>query len=118
MRGMSKGIDCLWLRFSEFITLYAFCRLALADGVANLKSYSWKSTASSSHSATRQSVEAQLDEEMQQTKDFVQQLLQSNKQIQQGYQAIQYTMMQVIISTFTICQISIVSKTDELMINK
>jgi hypothetical protein len=40
MGGMSKGIGCIWLRFSEFITIYAFCRLALGDGVANLESYS------------------------------------------------------------------------------
>jgi hypothetical protein len=33
-------------------------------------------------------------------------LLQSNQQMQQGYQAMQYMMKQVIISTSTICQIS------------
>jgi hypothetical protein len=40
MGGMSKSIDCPRLRFSEFVTVYAFYRLALGDGVANLKSYS------------------------------------------------------------------------------
>jgi hypothetical protein len=40
MGGMSKYIDCLQLRFSEFIIVYAFCRLALGDGEANLESYS------------------------------------------------------------------------------
>jgi hypothetical protein len=40
MGGMSKGIDCLRLRFSEFIIVYTFCRLALGYGVVNLESYS------------------------------------------------------------------------------
>jgi hypothetical protein len=72
MRGMSKGIDYLLLRFSEFITLYAFCRLAFGDGVANLESYSQKSIANSSQRVTRESVESQLGEELRQTKDLVQ----------------------------------------------
>jgi hypothetical protein len=37
---MSKGIDYLQLRFSPFVIVYAFCKLTLGDGVANLKSYS------------------------------------------------------------------------------
>jgi hypothetical protein len=58
MGGISKGINCLQLRFSEFITVYAFCRLALGDGVANIESYSRKSTTSSPRSATHQSDDA------------------------------------------------------------
>jgi hypothetical protein len=46
MGGMSKGINYLQLRFSEFITVYSFCKLALGDGMVNLESYSQKSTAS------------------------------------------------------------------------
>jgi hypothetical protein len=72
MGGMSKGIDCLWLSFSEFITVYAFCTLTLGDGVANVESYSQKSTANSSCSVTCQSVKAQLGEELWQTKDLMQ----------------------------------------------
>jgi hypothetical protein len=40
MGGMSKGMDWLQLRFTEFITVYAFCIVALGDGVVNLESYS------------------------------------------------------------------------------
>jgi hypothetical protein len=53
MGGMLKGIDCLQLRFSEFVTIYAFCILSLDDGVAILESYRQKSTAGYSHSVTR-----------------------------------------------------------------
>jgi hypothetical protein len=87
MGDMSKGIDCPRLRFSELVIVYAFCRLALGDRMVNLKSYSLKSTTSSSHSVTHQSTEVELGEELRQTKDLVQQLLQSNQQMQQGYQA-------------------------------
>jgi hypothetical protein len=80
MGDMSKGIICLRLRFSEFVTVYTFCRLVLGDGTMNLESYSQKSTANSSCSTTHQSVtEAELDEELRQTKELVQQLLQSNQ---------------------------------------
>jgi hypothetical protein len=37
MRGMSKGIDCLLLRFSEFITLYVFADLLWVTGWQILK---------------------------------------------------------------------------------
>jgi hypothetical protein len=80
--GLSKGMNYLQLRFSEFITIYAFCRLALGDGVANFESCSRKSTTNSSHSVTRQGADAELGEELRQTKDLVQQLLQSNQQMQ------------------------------------
>jgi hypothetical protein len=118
MGGMSKGIDYLWLRFSEFVTFYTFCRLALNEGVANLESYSWKSIVSSSHCMTRQSVEAELGEELRQTKDLVQQLLQSNQKMQQEYQAMQYMMTKLIISTSAICQRLIFIETEELIINE
>jgi hypothetical protein len=63
-RGMSKGINCLRLRFSEFVTVYA-----LGDGMMNLESYSRKSTARSSRSMTHQSTaKAELGEELRQTK--------------------------------------------------
>jgi hypothetical protein len=68
MGGMSKGINYLRLRFNEFVTVYAFCRLALGDGAANLESYSQKSTASSSHNMTHQSAKVELGEELRQTK--------------------------------------------------
>jgi hypothetical protein len=65
MGGISKGINCLWLRFSEFIIVYAFCKLSLGGGTTNLESYSWRSTASSSCSTTHQSAaEAELGEEL------------------------------------------------------
>jgi hypothetical protein len=73
MEGMSKGINCTRLRFSEFVTVYAFCRLALGDGTMNLESYSHKSTAISSRSMTHQSVaEAKLGEELRQMKQLEQ----------------------------------------------
>jgi hypothetical protein len=51
----------------------AFYRLALGDGTTNLESYSWKSTASSSHNTTHQSAtEVELGEELRQTKELVQ----------------------------------------------
>jgi hypothetical protein len=119
MGGMSIGINCLQLRFSEFMTVYAFCRLALDDGTTNLESYSQKSTLSSSWSMTHQSFsKTELGEELRQMKEPVQQLLQSNQQMQHGYEAMQYTIMQVIISTSAICQISIFIKTEDLMINE
>jgi hypothetical protein len=65
MGGMSKGINCLRLRFSEFIIVYAFCILALGDRTPNLDSYNRKSTASSSHNrVTQQSDEAELSEKL------------------------------------------------------
>jgi hypothetical protein len=80
MGGMSKDINCLQLRFSEFITFYAFCRLVLGERTTNLESYSRKFTISSSRITTRQSAtEAKLCEELRQTKELVQQLLQSNQ---------------------------------------
>jgi hypothetical protein len=91
----------------------------LGDGTTNLESYSWKSTASSSHNTTHQSAtEVELGEELRQTKELVQQLLQSNQQMHHRYQAMQYTMMQVIISTSAICQIPIFIETEDLMINE
>jgi hypothetical protein len=60
----------------------------------------------------------ELGEELRQMKELVQQLLQSNQQMQHGYEAMQYTIMQVIISTSAICQISIFIKTEDLMINE
>jgi hypothetical protein len=120
-RGLSHGrfVKRYWLssvKNYQFIIVYAFSRLALGDGVTNFGSYSWKSTATSSSSVTHQSVEAQLGKELRQTKDLVQQLLQNNQQMQQGYQAMQYTMMQVIILRFTICQIPIFVRSEELII--
>jgi hypothetical protein len=88
------SINYLRLRFSEFVTVYTFCRLALGDGTMNLESYSRKSTASSSHITTHQSAaKVELDEELRQTKELVQQLLQSNQQMQNRYKTLQYTMM-------------------------
>jgi hypothetical protein len=55
MRGMSKGINCLRLRFSEFIIVYAFSRLSVGDRTMNLEIYSQKSIASSSRSTTQES---------------------------------------------------------------
>jgi hypothetical protein len=77
------------------LTLYAFCRIALGDGVSDVSSYSRKCNVTSS-SVRSQSSEAQMGEELRQTKELVQQLLQSNH-------AMQYTMMQVIISTSIVC---------------
>jgi hypothetical protein len=37
MGGMSKGIDCLQLRFSEFLTVYDFAYLLWATGWPILK---------------------------------------------------------------------------------
>jgi hypothetical protein len=79
----------------QVLTLYAFCRLAFGDGVLDVSSYSRKSNVTSS-SAGSQSSQAQMGEEMRQTKELVHQLLQSNH-------AMQYTMMQVIISTSVVC---------------
>jgi hypothetical protein len=80
MGGMSKAINCLRLRFSEFIIVYAFYKLALGDGMANLDNYCQKSTTSSSRNReTHQSTEAELGEELRHTKELVQQLLQSNQ---------------------------------------
>jgi hypothetical protein len=108
MGGMSKDINCLRLRFSEFVTVYAFYRLALRNGTTNLESYSQKSTAISSCSMTHQSsVEAELGEELRQTKELAQHLLQSNQQMQHGYESMQYKITQVIISTSSVCQIPI-----------
>jgi hypothetical protein len=117
--GMSKGINCLQLRFSEFVTVITFCRLALGDGMLNLGSYNQKSTASSSRSTTHQSTaEAELGEELRRMKELVQQLQQSNQQMQHEYETMQYTMMQVIISTSAICQILIIVETEDLVINE
>jgi hypothetical protein len=119
MGGMSKGINCLQLRFSEFVTVITFCRLALGDGMLNLGSYNQKSTASSSRSTTHQSAaEAELGEELRRMKELVQQLLQSNQQMQHEYETMQYTMMQAIISTSAICQILIIVETEDLVINE
>jgi hypothetical protein len=86
MRGMLKRINYLRLRFSEFISVYAFCRLDLGDRTSNLESYSQKSTSSSSRSMTHQSIiEAEMGKELRHTKELVQQLLQSNQQMQHGY---------------------------------
>jgi hypothetical protein len=65
MGGMSKGINYLQLRFSEFVKVYTFCGLSFGDGTANLESYNRKSTASSSRNTTHQSaVGAKLGEEL------------------------------------------------------
>jgi hypothetical protein len=79
----------------QVLTLYAFCRLALGNGVSDVSSYSQKSNVTFS-SAGSQSSQAQMGEELRQTKELVQQLLQSNH-------AMQYTMMQVIILTSVVC---------------
>jgi hypothetical protein len=119
MGGMSKGINCLRLRFTEFVIVYAFCILALGDGMVNLDSYSRKSTASSSRSRmTRQSSKDELGEELCQTKELVQQLLQNNQRMQHMYGVMQYTIMQVIISTSIIFHIPIFAEIEELMINE
>jgi hypothetical protein len=87
--------------------------------MTNLESYSGNSTASSSHNTTRQSiVEVELGEELWQTKELVQHLLQNNQQMQHGYHGMQYMMMQVIILTSVICQILIFIETEDLMINE
>jgi hypothetical protein len=118
MGGMSKGVNCLRLRFSKFATVYAFCRHALGDGTMNLESYSRKSTAYSSRCTTHQSaMKAELGEVLRQMKEVVQHLLQGNQQMQHGYEAMKYTKMQVIIST-SICQIPIIIKTEDLVINE
>jgi hypothetical protein len=79
----------------QVLTLYAFCRLALGDGVSDVSSYSRKFNVTSS-SAGSQSSQAQMGEELRQTKELVQQLLQSNH-------VMQHMMMQVIISTSVVC---------------
>jgi hypothetical protein len=79
----------------QVLTFYTFCRLALGDGVSDISSYSLKSNVTSSNTGS-QSSQAQMCEELRQTKELVQQLLQSNH-------AMQYTMMQVIISTCVVC---------------
>jgi hypothetical protein len=61
----------------QVLTLYAFCRLDLGDGASDVLSYSQKSNVTSS-SAGSQSSQAQMGKELQQTKELVQQLLQSN----------------------------------------
>jgi hypothetical protein len=87
--------------------------------MANPKNYSQKSTVSSSRSTTRQSIaEAELGEELRHMKELVQQLVQSNQQMQHGYHAMQYMMIQVIISTSAICRIPIFIKTEDLMIHE
>jgi hypothetical protein len=118
MEGISKGINCLRLRFSKFITIYTFCRLALGDGTTNLESWSWKPTASSSHNTSHQRAAKAELEELQQMKELVQQLLQSNEQMWHMYEAMLYMMRQVIISTSTICQIPVVIETEDLVINE
>jgi hypothetical protein len=73
MGGMTKGINCLRLRFSDFVTIYAFYILALGGITLNLETYSRKSTANSSCSMIHQSaIEAELGEELRQTKELVQ----------------------------------------------
>jgi hypothetical protein len=47
----------------QVLTLYAFCRLALGDGVSDVSSYSRKSNVTSS-SAGSQSSQAQMGEEL------------------------------------------------------
>jgi hypothetical protein len=84
-----------WVTNYQVLTLYAFCRLALGDGVSDVSSYSLKSNVTSS-SVESQRSQVQMGEELQQTKVLVQQLLQSNH-------AMQYTMMQVIILTSVVC---------------
>jgi arginine decarboxylase-like protein len=54
---------------------------------------------------------------VRQMKELVQHLLQSNQQMQHGYEAMKYMKMQVIIST-SICQIPIIIKTEDLVINE
>jgi hypothetical protein len=61
----------------QVLTLYAFCRLALGDGVSDVSSYSRKSNVTSS-SVRSQTFQAQMGKELRQTKELVQQLLQSN----------------------------------------
>jgi hypothetical protein len=79
----------------QVLTLYAFSRLSLGDGVSGVLSYSRKSNVTSC-SAGSQSSQAQMGEELRQAKDLVQQLLKNNH-------VVQYTMMQVIISTSVVC---------------
>jgi hypothetical protein len=79
----------------QVLTLYTFYRLALRDGVSDVSSYSQKSNVTSS-SVGSQSSQAQMGEELRQTEELVQQLLQSNH-------AMQYMMIQVIISTSVVC---------------
>jgi hypothetical protein len=87
--------------------------------MVNLDSYSRKSTASSSRSRmTRQSSKDELGEELRQTKELVQQLLQNNQHMQHMYEVMQYTIMQVIISTSIIFHIPIFAEIEELMINE
>jgi hypothetical protein len=69
MKKHSPDIDPRLVPFD----MDAFYRLALGDGTTNLESYSWKSTASSSHNTTHQSAtEVELGEELRQTKELVQ----------------------------------------------
>jgi hypothetical protein len=63
--------------------MLAFCRLALGDGVSDVLSYSQKSNVTSS-SAGSQSSQAQMSEELWQTKELVQQLPQSNHAVVVG----------------------------------
>jgi hypothetical protein len=53
----------------QVLTLYAFCRLALGDGVSNVSSYSRKSNVTSS--VVSQSFQAQMGKELRQTKELV-----------------------------------------------
>jgi hypothetical protein len=53
----------------QVLTLYAFCRLALGDGVSDVSSYSQKSNVTSSVGS--QSSQAQMGKELQQTKELV-----------------------------------------------
>jgi hypothetical protein len=78
----------------QVLTLYTFCRLALGDGVSDISSYSEKPNVTSSVGS--QIFQAQMGKELRHTKELVQQLLQSNH-------AMQYMMMQVIISTSVVC---------------
>jgi hypothetical protein len=68
----------------QVLTLYAFCSLAFGDRVSDVSSYSQKSNVTSSDGS--QSSQAQMDKELRQTKELVQQLLQSSH-------AMQYTIM-------------------------
>jgi hypothetical protein len=78
----------------QVLTLYAFRRLALGDRWSDVSSYSRKSNVTSI--VRSQSSQAGMAEELRQTKDLIQQLLQRNY-------AMEYTMMQVIISTSVVC---------------
>jgi hypothetical protein len=78
----------------QVLTLYVFCRLALGDGVLDVSSYS-RNYNVTSYCAGPESSQAEMAEELRQTKELRQQLLQRNH-------VVEYTMMQVIISTFVV----------------